>query len=79
MNFTFKTKADYDMARRRNYIDSFDIGVLVKKMSNGDEWHIPAYSEEEFYEMLDKANNNPEVIETSSYQDTSYYDIEEYL
>jgi hypothetical protein len=65
--FTFKTKSDYDNARNSGYIPDFDIVRVV--VGNSD---FPVYSEEEYEELLAAGNI------TSSYQDKSYYDIQDY-
>ena len=63
--FTFKTQSDYYNGRNSGY--DFDIVRVV--VGNSD---FPVYSEEEYEELLAAGNI------TSSYQDKSYYDIQDY-
>lgn len=71
--FTFKTKAEYEAAEMRGYIDEYDIVRVVIK-SEGSEVDFPVNSEEEYKEVL--KTHGESVI--SSYQNKTYYDIQDY-
>jgi hypothetical protein len=75
-NFTYKTDKEFQKARKRGYIESYNI-VRINIKDDKSSFDFPINSEEEF--LLLKDYLNAKQLNYNVYSDVHSYDIQDYI